>query len=192
MFFDQILEKWNDTKTFLKRAIFSTQFQPHVQFSKFLLCCTKVEVAISTKLSILTDSFWGNFVPTNHTIRTDFYSYSRCWCSMITPMSLNKLLQFPHTGEGEGPHNDCADEQSQRRESEKEPEVQVGLKKKEGTRSRSSSTSSEEYIIILPDCFDTSRPLGESMYRSVGLFKKGICNCRKSYLVSILFKLAVS
>ncbi|XP_019714196.1 next to BRCA1 gene 1 protein isoform X1 [Hippocampus comes] len=69
-------------------------------------------------------------------------------------------------GEGEGPHNDCADGQSQRRESEKEPEVQVGLKKKEGTRSRSSSTSSEEYIIILPDCFDTSRPLGESMYSS--------------------------
>ncbi|XP_072224393.1 next to BRCA1 gene 1 protein isoform X1 [Leuresthes tenuis] len=38
--------------------------------------------------------------------------------------------------------------------------------KREGTRSRSSSTSSEDYIIILPDCFDTSRPLGESMYSS--------------------------
>uniref|UniRef100_H3CF10 NBR1 autophagy cargo receptor b n=1 Tax=Tetraodon nigroviridis TaxID=99883 RepID=H3CF10_TETNG len=35
-----------------------------------------------------------------------------------------------------------------------------------GPRSRSSSTSSEDYIIILPDCFDTSRPLGESMYSS--------------------------
>ncbi|KAM3597924.1 uncharacterized protein V6R79_011256 [Siganus canaliculatus] len=35
-----------------------------------------------------------------------------------------------------------------------------------GGRSRSSSTSSEDYIIILPDCFDTSRPLGESMYSS--------------------------
>ncbi|KAL0992920.1 hypothetical protein UPYG_G00100960 [Umbra pygmaea] len=34
------------------------------------------------------------------------------------------------------------------------------------TRSRSSSASSEDYIIILPDCFDTSRPLGESMYSS--------------------------
>uniref|UniRef100_A0AAV2M1F8 Nbr1-like C-terminal UBA domain-containing protein n=1 Tax=Knipowitschia caucasica TaxID=637954 RepID=A0AAV2M1F8_KNICA len=33
-------------------------------------------------------------------------------------------------------------------------------------RSRSSSTSSEDYIIILPDCFDTSRPLGDSMYSS--------------------------
>ncbi|XP_055079763.1 next to BRCA1 gene 1 protein isoform X2 [Periophthalmus magnuspinnatus] len=34
------------------------------------------------------------------------------------------------------------------------------------TRSRSSSTSSEDYIIVLPDCFDTSRPLGDSMYSS--------------------------
>ncbi|MBN3308681.1 NBR1 protein, partial [Amia calva] len=33
-------------------------------------------------------------------------------------------------------------------------------------RSQGSSTSSEDYIIILPDCFDTSRPLGESMYSS--------------------------
>lgn len=29
-----------------------------------------------------------------------------------------------------------------------------------------SSASSEDYIIILPECFDTSRPLGESMYSS--------------------------
>uniref|UniRef100_A0A8D2LM52 Next to BRCA1 gene 1 protein n=1 Tax=Varanus komodoensis TaxID=61221 RepID=A0A8D2LM52_VARKO len=32
--------------------------------------------------------------------------------------------------------------------------------------SQTSSTSSEDYIIILPECFDTSRPLGESMYSS--------------------------
>ncbi|CAI5789795.1 to BRCA1 gene 1 isoform X2 [Podarcis lilfordi] len=32
--------------------------------------------------------------------------------------------------------------------------------------SEASSTSSEDYIIILPECFDTSRPLGESMYSS--------------------------
>ncbi|KAM4843775.1 next to BRCA1 gene 1 protein isoform 2-T2 [Thomomys bottae] len=29
-----------------------------------------------------------------------------------------------------------------------------------------SSSSSEDYIIILPECFDTSRPLGDSMYSS--------------------------
>uniref|UniRef100_A0A672FTQ1 NBR1 autophagy cargo receptor b n=2 Tax=Salarias fasciatus TaxID=181472 RepID=A0A672FTQ1_SALFA len=41
-----------------------------------------------------------------------------------------------------------------------------GGDKAEAARSRSSSTSSEDYIIILPDCFDTTRPLGESMYSS--------------------------
>lgn len=41
-----------------------------------------------------------------------------------------------------------------------------GPQRSERPRSRSSSTSSEDYIIILPDCFDTSRPLGESMYSS--------------------------
>lgn len=29
-----------------------------------------------------------------------------------------------------------------------------------------SSSSCEDYVIVLPDCFDTSRPLGESMYSS--------------------------
>uniref|UniRef100_A0A3P8WE89 NBR1 autophagy cargo receptor a n=1 Tax=Cynoglossus semilaevis TaxID=244447 RepID=A0A3P8WE89_CYNSE len=30
----------------------------------------------------------------------------------------------------------------------------------------SSASSCDDYIIVLPDCFDTSRPLGESMYSS--------------------------
>ncbi|NXW95299.1 NBR1 protein, partial [Alopecoenas beccarii] len=33
-------------------------------------------------------------------------------------------------------------------------------------QSQGSSASSEDYIIILPECFDTSRPLGESLYSS--------------------------
>ncbi|NXL86947.1 NBR1 protein, partial [Alectura lathami] len=37
---------------------------------------------------------------------------------------------------------------------------------KDDVRSQGSSASSEDYIIILPECFDTSRPLGESMYSS--------------------------
>ncbi|XP_061873213.1 next to BRCA1 gene 1 protein isoform X3 [Colius striatus] len=37
---------------------------------------------------------------------------------------------------------------------------------KDDVQSQSSSASSEDYIIILPECFDTSRPLGESMYSS--------------------------
>ncbi|KAM9657025.1 next to BRCA1 gene 1 protein isoform 8-T8 [Morphnus guianensis] len=37
---------------------------------------------------------------------------------------------------------------------------------KDDVQSEGSSASSEDYIIILPECFDTSRPLGESMYSS--------------------------
>ncbi|XP_041857066.1 next to BRCA1 gene 1 protein [Melanotaenia boesemani] len=62
-----------------------------------------------------------------------------------------------HTATGEADQT-CKNNSESR---ETEPE-----KKREGTRSRSSSSSSEDYIIILPDCFDTSRPLGESMYSS--------------------------
>ncbi|KAK5855578.1 hypothetical protein PBY51_007243 [Eleginops maclovinus] len=62
-----------------------------------------------------------------------------------------------------------ADMESRVKEREKgseEGKEKEGEEKREGRRSRSSSTSSEDYIIILPDCFDTSRPLGESMYSS--------------------------
>nr|XP_033773699.1 next to BRCA1 gene 1 protein-like isoform X2 [Geotrypetes seraphini] len=37
---------------------------------------------------------------------------------------------------------------------------------KDEVQSQGSSASSEDYVIILPECFDTSRPLGESMYSS--------------------------
>ncbi|XP_051988365.1 next to BRCA1 gene 1 protein [Xyrauchen texanus] len=50
-------------------------------------------------------------------------------------------------------------------EVDKKVEVKDVVAAKE-TRSRTSSASSEDYIIILPDCFDTTRPLGESMYSS--------------------------
>ncbi|TKS92315.1 BRCA1 gene 1 protein [Collichthys lucidus] len=63
----------------------------------------------------------------------------------------------PGTGESEESH-------MEREKNPEEVKENEGEEKREGTRSRSSSTSSEDYIIILPDCFDTSRPLGESMY----------------------------
>ncbi|NWW20180.1 NBR1 protein, partial [Falcunculus frontatus] len=48
---------------------------------------------------------------------------------------------------------------------------------KDDAQSQCSSASSEDYIIILPECFDTSRPLGDSMYSSAlsqpGLEKTG-------------------
>ncbi|NWZ45733.1 NBR1 protein, partial [Brachypodius atriceps] len=49
--------------------------------------------------------------------------------------------------------------------------------KDDDVQSQCSSASSEDYIIILPECFDTSRPLGDSMYSSAlsqpGLEKTG-------------------
>ncbi|NXH11937.1 NBR1 protein, partial [Bucco capensis] len=41
-----------------------------------------------------------------------------------------------------------------------------GEEDEDDVQSQGSSASSEDYIIILPECFDTSRPLGESMYSS--------------------------
>ncbi|XP_035850949.1 next to BRCA1 gene 1 protein isoform X3 [Sander lucioperca] len=70
-------------------------------------------------------------------------------------------------GEESPMENMCAESRVEERETGPEEEKEKeGEEKRERTRSRSSSTSSEDYIIILPDCFDTSRPLGESMYSS--------------------------
>lgn len=62
----------------------------------------------------------------------------------------------------EGPHGDereeivhIAEEEAIEEEDVQDEEVQS-----------QSSASSEDYIIILPECFDTSRPLGDSMYSS--------------------------
>uniref|UniRef100_A0A3B4X3E0 NBR1 autophagy cargo receptor b n=1 Tax=Seriola lalandi dorsalis TaxID=1841481 RepID=A0A3B4X3E0_SERLL len=79
------------------------------------------------------------------------------------------LQENTATDEAEESHMKSICVESRVKEREKEPEDEKekeGEDKREGTRSRSSSTSSEDYIIILPDCFDTSRPLGESMYSS--------------------------
>ncbi|XP_030629716.1 NBR1 autophagy cargo receptor a [Chanos chanos] len=58
-------------------------------------------------------------------------------------------------------------------ENEEEEEQKQKDEDKEGegadwdeVSSQVSSASSEDYIVVLPDCFDTSRPLGESMYSS--------------------------
>ncbi|XP_068580852.1 next to BRCA1 gene 1 protein isoform X2 [Cebidichthys violaceus] len=81
---------------------------------------------------------------------------------LIAPPRSSTLQEHTTTVEGEESHmENIRVEKGPEEEKEKE-----GGKKREGTRSRSSSTSSEDYIIILPDCFDTSRPLGESMYSS--------------------------
>ncbi|KFQ18095.1 Next to BRCA1 1, partial [Merops nubicus] len=56
--------------------------------------------------------------------------------------------------------NECARHGSDTGNSDEEDDD------KDDVQSQGSSASSEDYIIILPECFDTSRPLGESMYSS--------------------------
>ncbi|NXK73662.1 NBR1 protein, partial [Amazona guildingii] len=70
------------------------------------------------------------------------------------PPQKKKILQrdLPLPGERAGPCSDTGNSDE--------------LDEKDDTQSQGSSASSEDYIIILPECFDTSRPLGESMYCS--------------------------
>ncbi|XP_054861203.1 next to BRCA1 gene 1 protein isoform X2 [Amphiprion ocellaris] len=94
---------------------------------------------------------------------------------VLGPSSVPTLLQVSPMASTQQEHpatesqleNICLENTMKAREKEPDKEKdKEGEEKREETRSRSSSTSSEDYIIILPDCFDTSRPLGESMYSS--------------------------
>ncbi|NXO25287.1 NBR1 protein, partial [Cisticola juncidis] len=80
------------------------------------------------------------------------------------PQKNPKILQreLPLSAESTNPHSgNCNEEEDD----------------KDDIQSQCSSASSEDYIIILPECFDTSRPLGDSMYSSAlsqpGLEKTG-------------------
>lgn len=42
--------------------------------------------------------------------------------------------------------------------------------------SQASSASSEEYLVVLPDCFDTSKPLGDSLYSSAVSQDGNVCS----------------
>ncbi|NWW93506.1 NBR1 protein, partial [Rhynochetos jubatus] len=72
------------------------------------------------------------------------------------PPQKQKTLQrdLPVADEGARPCSDTGDSDGEEDED------------KDDVQSQGSSASSEDYIIILPECFDTSRPLGESMYSS--------------------------
>uniref|UniRef100_A0A3B5LAW1 NBR1 autophagy cargo receptor a n=1 Tax=Xiphophorus couchianus TaxID=32473 RepID=A0A3B5LAW1_9TELE len=63
------------------------------------------------------------------------------------------------------PLENCEKEEGRTREDWDEPESLYGFLLQVSSQT-SSVSSSDDYIIVLPDCFDTSRPLGESMYSS--------------------------
>ncbi|XP_020020797.2 next to BRCA1 gene 1 protein isoform X2 [Castor canadensis] len=79
------------------------------------------------------------------------------------PPCRQKSPQMKFTLPEEGPFGDEKEEIIYIPEEEVVEEEEEELK--DEVRSQSSA-SSEDYIIILPECFDTSRPLGDSMYSS--------------------------
>ncbi|XP_006042679.1 next to BRCA1 gene 1 protein isoform X6 [Bubalus bubalis] len=81
----------------------------------------------------------------------------------VLPGLCNKESSLKFASPEEGPLADEREEIVQIAEEEAVVEEEDELK--DEVRSQSSA-SSEDYIIILPECFDTSRPLGDSMYSS--------------------------
>ncbi|KAM5212950.1 next to BRCA1 gene 1 protein isoform 13-T47 [Hipposideros larvatus] len=86
------------------------------------------------------------------------------------PPCRQKSLLMKFASLEEGPLGDereeivhIAEEEAVVEEEEEEDEEEDELKDEVQSQ---SSASSEDYIIILPECFDTSRPLGDSMYSS--------------------------
>ncbi|XP_043323598.1 next to BRCA1 gene 1 protein isoform X5 [Cervus canadensis] len=81
----------------------------------------------------------------------------------VLPGFCSKESSLKFASPEEGPLADEREEIVQIAEEEAAVEEEDELK--DEVRSQSSA-SSEDYIIILPECFDTSRPLGDSMYSS--------------------------
>lgn len=83
------------------------------------------------------------------------------------PPCRQKSLHMKFASPEEGPLGDEREEMVHIAEEEAivEEEEEEEDELKDEVQSQSSA-SSEDYIIILPECFDTSRPLGDSMYSS--------------------------
>ncbi|XP_070417963.1 next to BRCA1 gene 1 protein isoform X1 [Equus przewalskii] len=83
---------------------------------------------------------------------------------VVLPGFCSKESSVKFASPGEGPLGDEREEIVHIAEEEAVVEEEEDELKDE-VQSQSSA-SSEDYIIILPECFDTSRPLGDSMYSS--------------------------
>ncbi|XP_028674376.2 NBR1 autophagy cargo receptor a isoform X2 [Erpetoichthys calabaricus] len=70
-------------------------------------------------------------------------------------------MTWPGPDESESRLENMCTEDSVMMDERQQPEEDT-----DDVQSQGSSSSSEDYIIILPECFDTSRPIGESMYSS--------------------------
>ncbi|KTG47841.1 hypothetical protein cypCar_00003898 [Cyprinus carpio] len=90
---------------------------------------------------------------------------------VITEEPAMPVLSEALIGSNENLYTDPAAQDENEEEVEQKGHENDQIKEEEAgewdeVSSQVSSASSEDYIVILPDCFDTSRPLGESMYSS--------------------------
>ncbi|KAM8817753.1 next to BRCA1 gene 1 protein isoform 2-T3 [Rhynchonycteris naso] len=82
------------------------------------------------------------------------------------PPCRQKSLHMNFASPEEGPLGDEREEMVRVAEGEAVVEEEEEEEELKDEVQSQSSASSEDYIIILPECFDTSRPLGDSMYSS--------------------------
>ncbi|XP_054657455.1 next to BRCA1 gene 1 protein isoform X3 [Grus americana] len=106
-------------------------------------------------LQTLQDTFSCNVInEESPRIKTNSTSKKEAKIHQSETMNKNDSGDLPLSDERANP---CSDTSNSDQEEDDD---------KDDVQSQGSSASSEDYIIILPECFDTSRPLGESMYSS--------------------------
>ncbi|TRZ15633.1 hypothetical protein HGM15179_011398 [Zosterops borbonicus] len=125
----------------------------------------KTPKILQNSLQTLQDSFSCNMInEESPMINSNSTSKKETKIHESEPVTENSCGDLPLSDESTSPHGGTS------KSDEEEDD-------KDDVQSQCSSTSSEDYIIILPECFDTSRPLGDSMYSSAlsqpGLEKAG-------------------
>uniref|UniRef100_A0A8B9S6B4 Next to BRCA1 gene 1 protein n=1 Tax=Apteryx owenii TaxID=8824 RepID=A0A8B9S6B4_APTOW len=109
--------------------------------------------SVRNSLQTLEDAFSCNVISEESPrIKTNYTSKKEVKLHHLEAMRENVCEELPLS---DGKANTCS-ESGNSDDDDATDDVQ----------SQGSSASSEDYIIILPECFDTSRPLGESMYSS--------------------------
>uniref|UniRef100_A0A8C3UQX0 Next to BRCA1 gene 1 protein n=1 Tax=Catharus ustulatus TaxID=91951 RepID=A0A8C3UQX0_CATUS len=112
----------------------------------------KTPKVLQNSLQTLQETFSCNMISEESpVINSNSTSKKEAKIHQSEPVTENSCGDLPLSDESTSPHSGTGDEEED---------------DKDDVQSQCSSASSEDYIIILPECFDTSRPLGDSMYSS--------------------------
>ncbi|XP_069642325.1 next to BRCA1 gene 1 protein isoform X3 [Haliaeetus albicilla] len=111
---------------------------------------------LQNSLQTLQDTFSCSMINEESSrIKSNFASKKEAKSHQSEAMTENDCGDLPLSDERPSPCSDTGNSDEEEEDDDKDD-----------VQSQGSSASSEDYIIILPECFDTSRPLGESMYSS--------------------------